>query len=197
MRKTIGVPIACLAAVALAMVVAAAVGPAAEPAKNAKTAEKPKSPPLEVMYDPAKLPEPVAAMRDRILEAAHSGDVEEMVPVLQSNELMPMLADKRVEDAAAFFKEESADGTGRDILAIMMNVLQSGYVKLNVGGTETYVWPYFAEIPLDTLTPAQEVELYRVVPAAEVKAMRAAGKYLHYSLGIGPDGTWHYFVRNK
>ncbi len=197
MRKMTRVPASRLLAAALSVLVAMCTGLAAETAKTAKTADKPQSPPLEVQYDPVRLPEPVAAMRDRILEAARSGDVEEMVPALQSNELMPMLADKRVEDAAAFFKEQSADGTGRDILAIMINVLESGYVKLNVGGTETYVWPYFAEIPLDTLTPAQQVDLYRVVPAAEVKAMREAGKYLHYSLGIGPDGTWHYFVRNK
>lgn len=161
--------------------------------------EEKETPPvsLQIEHDVSKLPEGVAAMRMAILEAARSGDPEEMVPVLQSNELMPLLADKRVPDPAAFFKENSADGTGRDILATMINVLEASYVKQTVGGAETYIWPYFAEIPLDDLTPPQQVDLFRVVPPEEVKAMKEAGKYLHYSLGIGPDGTWHYFVKNK
>lgn len=184
----------------LAVTVGAAL---AVPAWMAFCAEKKDAPaeqasaPPQVEYDVSKLPDGVAEMRADILEAARSGELELMVPVLQSNELMPLLADKRVEDPVAFFKQISADGTGRDILAAMVDVLESGYVKQTVGGAETYIWPYFAEIPLDDLTPAQQVDLFRVVPPAEVKAMRDAGKYLHYSLGIGPDGTWHYFVKNK
>jgi len=58
-----------------------------------------------------------------------------------------------------------------------------------------YIWPYFAEVPLAKLTPAQEVELLRLVPPAAVKAMRAAGRYTHWRLAIGADGTWHSFRR--
>ncbi|MFM9848471.1 MAG: hypothetical protein ACKVP3_15075, partial [Hyphomicrobiaceae bacterium] len=58
-----------------------------------------------------------------------------------------------------------------------------------------YVWPYFAEMKLDTLTPAQDVELLRLVPAATFRDMKQTGRYTHYKLGIGADGTWHFFIR--
>ena len=48
----------------------------------------------------------------------------------------------------------------------MLNVLSSGYVRVGQGKDEMYVWPYFAETDLAKLTPAQEVELYRIVPPA-------------------------------
>jgi hypothetical protein len=58
-----------------------------------------------------------------------------------------------------------------------------------------YVWPYFAEIDLATLTPSQEVDLYRIVPPALAVPMKKAGKYGYYRLGISPTGVWHYFIQ--
>jgi hypothetical protein len=58
-----------------------------------------------------------------------------------------------------------------------------------------YVWPYFAEVPLDKLSPAQEVELLRLVSPAALKDMRSSGKYTHWRIVIGADGTWHSFRR--
>lgn len=163
---------------------------AAEPSKQA-------APGPEIVYDPGQLPEPVARMRRAILEAAYSGEIENLLPVLQSNELMPMLARKRVPDPIAHLKEQSADGSGRDILALIAELLEGACIKLTTGDSVTFIWPYFAELPPDALSPPQQVDLYRVVPPAEVKAMREAGKYLYYTLAIGPDGTWHYFIRNQ
>jgi len=57
-----------------------------------------------------------------------------------------------------------------------------------------YVWPYFAEIPIDRLTPPQMVGLYRILTAADVDEMRAYDAWLFFKIGIGPDGTWHYFL---
>ena len=53
---------------------------------------------------------------------------------------------------------------------------------------------YLAEVPLATLTPAQRTELARIVPAGKLESMQASGSYSYYRLGIGRDGTWHYFV---
>ncbi|MGI9383106.1 MAG: hypothetical protein ACR2PO_08115, partial [Methyloligellaceae bacterium] len=127
--------------------------------------------------------------------AARSGNIEAMRPVLESNELMPLVAHDAVADPIAHWKQNSADGEGREILAILIDVLEAGYVKLNAGKPdETYVWPYLAELSLDKLTPAQQVELYRIVSPDEVKTMKDAGAYIHYRLGLGRDGTWHYFI---
>ena len=93
----------------------------------------------------------------------------------------------------------SADGEGREILAILGQLLDAGYIVLPIGkdleNNRVYVWPYFAEMKLDALTPAQEVELMRLVPGTAFRGMKQTGKYTHYKLGIGADGTWHFFIR--
>ena len=134
-------------------------------------------------------------MLQQIAAAAESGEIETMRPVFESNELKPMVTTDYVDDPIAFWKKASADGTGRDVLAAMLNVAASGYVRVGQGQDEMFVWPYFAETDLAKLTPAQEVELYRIVPPAEALAMKKAGKYSYYRLGISPTGVWHYFLQ--
>src|SRR5262245_27958677 len=119
-------------------------------------------------YDFDALPDPVKRMLERIATAAQSGDIETMLPVFESNELKPMVAADAVGDPIALWKKQSADGSGRDILAAMLNVLSSGYARVGQGPDEMYVWPYFAETGVSTLTDAQEVTLYRVVPKEHV-----------------------------
>ncbi len=147
------------------------------------------------LYDFDALPEPVKRMLERIASAAQSGEIENVRPVLESNELKPMVATAFVEDPIAFWKKESADGTGRDVLAAMLDVMSSGFLRIGQGQDEMYVWPYFAEADLTKLTPVQEVELYRVVSPALAVPMKKAGKYSFYRLGISPNGVWHYFLR--
>jgi hypothetical protein len=147
------------------------------------------------LYDFGALPDPVRRMLERIAAAAQSGEIENMRPVLESNELKPMVTTAYVEDPIAFWKKESADGNGRDVLAAMLDVMSAGYVKLGQGQDEIYVWPYFAEADLAKLAPAQEVELYRVVAPALAVPMKKEGKYSFYRLGISPNGVWHYFLR--
>ena len=118
----------------------------------------------KALYDFNALPDPVKRMIEKIVAAAQSGEIENMRPVFESNELKPMVATAYVDDPIALWKKESADGSGRDVLAAMLNVLSSGYVRVGQGKDEMYVWPYFAETGLAELTPAQEVELYRIVP---------------------------------
>jgi len=149
----------------------------------------------KVLYDFNALPDPVKHMLEQIAEAAQSGEIEKMRPVLESNELKPMVAAAHIDDPIAFWKKESADGSGRDVLAAMLDVMSSGYVRTGQGEEEMYVWPYFAEIGLSALTPSQEVELYRVVPPERAVAMKKSGKYGYYRLGIAPNGVWHYFLQ--
>jgi len=149
----------------------------------------------KALYDFNALPDPVKRILEQIAAAAESGEIENMRPVLESNELRPMVADSYVADPIALWKKESADGSGRDVLAAMLNVMSSGYVHVGQGKDEIYVWPYFAETGLSSLTPAQEVELYRIVPPERAAAMEKAGKYSFYRLGIAPDGVWHYFLQ--
>jgi hypothetical protein len=149
----------------------------------------------EVLYDFNALPDPVKRMIEQIAAAAQSGEIENMRPVFESNELKPMVTAAYVDDPIAFWKKGSVDGTGRDVLAAMLDVLSSGFVRVGTGQDEMYVWPYFAETDLKRLTPAQEVELYRVVAAPDAVGMKTSGKYSYYRLGIAPNGVWHYFIQ--
>jgi hypothetical protein len=149
----------------------------------------------KVLYDFNALPDPVKRMLQQIAAAAESGEIENMRPVFESNELKPMVAAAYVEDPIAFWKKASIDGTGRDVLAAMLNVMSSGFVRVGKAQDEMYVWPYFAETDLAKLTPAQEVELYRIVAPSVAMSMKKAGKYSYYRLGIAPNGVWHYFIQ--
>lgn len=152
---------------------------------------------LEISYGTAKLPAPVAEMREAILAAVRSGNIEELRHAFELNELKPELGPEPVGDPVAYWKKISGDGEGREILAVLAELLDAGYVTLPLGrdleNNRIYVWPYFAEVPLAKLTPAQQVELLRLVPPAAAKEMMGAGKYTYWRLAIGADGTWHSF----
>jgi hypothetical protein len=164
--------------------------PAPEPGASA-----PAGGAQNVLYDLNKLPRPVQRMLEQIVVAAQSGDIEQMRPVLETNELKPMVAAAAVDDPIAFWKKTSADGQGRDVLATLLNVLSAGFVRVKDGKEDMYIWPYFAETDLSKLSPAQLVELYRVLPASQAVPMQRAGKYSYYRVGIAADGVWHYFLQ--
>jgi len=159
------------------------------------TTASPQAGVSQVLYDFNALPDPVKRMLKQIAGAAESGDIEAMRVVFESNELKPMVATSFVDDPIAFWKKASADGTGRDVLAAMLNVLSTGYVRLGQGKDEIFIWPYFAGTDLAKLTPAQEVELYRIVPPDLAVAMKKSGKYSYYRLGVSPTGVWQYFLQ--
>jgi hypothetical protein len=151
---------------------------------------------VEVLRDVSTLPPQVARMRSAILGAAASGEVESLRVPIEMNELPPMLASEKVKDPMLYWREISGDGEGREVMATLIELFRAGFAR-KAGGTENemYVWPYFAEMPLDKLTPAQEVELLTIVPPARMKEMRQKGKYDHYRIAIAKDGTWHSFMK--
>ncbi|MGI9380733.1 MAG: hypothetical protein ACR2OW_13910, partial [Methyloligellaceae bacterium] len=117
----------------------------------------------EVLYDPDLLPEKVADMRNQILMAARSGEIEALRPVLEASELLPVLGDSPVSDPIEFWRTQSSDGHGLEVLAALMEIFNSGFVRINSDTQdELFIWPYFAEFKPDELTPTQWVELYRL-----------------------------------
>jgi hypothetical protein len=149
---------------------------------------------VRIGRDVSKLPPAVQRMRQAILQAAASGDIAQLRLPIDMNELPPVFGKGSVSDPIAYFKSVSADGNGREILAILYSLLTTGYSVANPGTkNEMFVWPYHALMPPSALTPSQEVELYRFLPPARFKEMAARGKYSFYEIGISPDGVWHYF----
>jgi hypothetical protein len=158
-------------------------------------AEEPAAIP-EIQYDLSLLPEPVRQLRERILEACRTGDIEALRPMLVPGEEGTLLSFGGVgSDPIQFLKELSGDGEGHEILAILAEVLEAGYVHLEQGTDgEIYVWPYFFAVPLDSLTAPQRVELFRLVTAGDYEDMKNYGAYIFYRVGIMPDGKWVFFV---
>ena len=145
------------------------------------------------------LPAPVAEMRDGILDAVRSGRIEDLKVPIAWNELPPTFAVEKIEDPIAYWKKLSADGEGREILAVLANLFEAGHTVLPIGkdveNSRLYVWPKFAEASLDKLSPEDEVQLYRLITPAEFKIMREKKKWTWWRLTIGADGTWHSFQK--
>jgi len=149
----------------------------------------------QILYNKSYLPKPVARMHSQMMEAALSGDINRMRIILESNEVMPTLSFGEIEDPIDFLKESSGDGEGYEILAILADILDAGFVHVDAGTPqEMYVWPYFSRYPIQDLTPEQKVELFRIVTSGDFAEMEQYGAWNFYRVGIGPDGTLHYFV---
>jgi len=172
--------------------------PAAPGAPQAPAVATEPSVPAEIITDLSRLPVPVARMRERILEAARSGDLEKLLLVMQSNETLPVFSFGDEKDPVAFWKANFPDSDGIEILATLIQILETGFVHVARGTPQDmYVWPYFAQTPLKDLSREQKVELFRIVTGSDYKEMTAFGAYSFYRVGIAPDGVWHYFVAGE
>jgi hypothetical protein len=152
--------------------------------------------PTVIITDLSTLPEPVKKMRVALVEAAASGDIERLRPLLGTGDDQTQVSvGDAPEDPIAALKSLSGDQDGREVLAILLDIISTSTALVDKGTPqETYVWPYFAEKNLDTLTPPEIVELYRIVTAGDVTDMKEFGGYNFYRLGLGPDGKWKFFV---
>ncbi|MCV6547036.1 MAG: hypothetical protein OIF56_07105 [Cohaesibacter sp.] len=150
----------------------------------------------DIHYDITKAPKGVQRMHESLLNAAKSGDMAKMRQAIEMNEMPPILGyEDAGSDPLAALYGMSGDSEGSEILAIMSEILESGYVIQNKGTPqELYLWPYFADYPLAQLTQSQRVELFRLITAGDYAEMQTLGHYIFYRLGIGPDGTWHYLT---
>ena len=149
----------------------------------------------EVITNPARLPPAVARTRERILAAARSGELLKLFAVMKEAPALPVFSFSEDSDPVSFWKTNYPDSDGVEALSILINVLETAFVHVDVGTPqEIYMWPYFARIPLKALTPQQRVELFRIVTGADYKDMLDFGAYAFYRVGIGLDGTCHFFV---
>jgi hypothetical protein len=152
----------------------------------------------EIATELARLPPAVLRTRERILAAARTGDLQTLLALMHANGNMPVFSHTQRQDPAAYWSENYPDSDGVEILSILIGILETPPVRVDAGTPqETYLWPYFARLPIKSLTPAQKVELFRVVTGSDYKEMLERGRYVFYQLGIGPDGSWRYFLASE
>jgi hypothetical protein len=157
--------------------------------------------PRETISPPSRdldaLPERVRAMRDLILEAAHSGDIADLRRAIERNETPPIFATgtdrpRTFADVIEFLKRRSFDGQGRETLAIIEAVLDQAFVKITRVRTITYEWPAFTARTVEEASEDERNAMWRCMRFANLAS--SSGQPLFERIGIGADGTWHYFV---
>lgn len=148
-----------------------------------------------------KLPSHVADLRDVLLTAARSGDINELRSAFDVSGSVPDMGISPRSDPIKVLKDRSEDPEGRDTLAAIIQILEMAPVALPLGNdienNLVYIWPYLAERPLDKLTPAEQVDLYRLVTPAQAAEMRQKKRWLWWRLAISADGTWTVFKKGN
>ncbi len=162
---------------------------------------KPPQPVADAISEPSSdldaLPPRVRALRDKILEAVSSGDIEALRPAIEWNETPPIFArgarPLAFSQLVEFLRTRSFDGKGAEILAILGAIFEQPYVRVRRGPVETYVWPAFAARQWPDPTPETRIAMYRCSRFANIRLTNDIGLPLIERVGIGADGTWHYF----
>jgi hypothetical protein len=148
-----------------------------------------------ILRSESDMPDPVRETRRKLIEAAKSGDIEKLRTLMPAQAEPPSVSFGDPGDPIEYLKALAADSEGREILAILLEVLEAGFVHAGLGtDEELYVWPYFAQYPIDALTPEQLVELFTLLTAADYEDMKSYGSYTFFRVGIAPDGRWLFFL---
>lgn len=149
-----------------------------------------------VLTDIQKLPAAVRQTRQNLLDAAKTGNIENLRPFISLSEHPTNLSLGGIDgDPIDYLKSISGDDAGQEILAILIEILEMGFVHTDAGtDNEIFVWPYFFSYPLNKLTPPQKVELFRILTAGDLQDSQEFGSYIFYRTGIKPDGTWSFFL---
>ena len=149
-----------------------------------------------ILRDESALPAAVQRTRERILEAARSGELKALRSLLGSGDQATQLTfDELESDPISFLLTLSGDPAGHEVLAIIIELLEAGFVKVeDEEDGVMYVWPYFAAYPIDSLEPRMKVELFRLITGGDYEEMQEFGAYVFYRIGIGADGRWRFFL---
>lgn len=149
-----------------------------------------------IIRDMSLLPSAVQKTRHQIMTAAMAGDLELLRPMIGTGpDAVQVAITSYSGDPIDYLRNQSGDGEGHEILAILIDVLSAGVAHVEIGsGNEVYIWPYFHAVSIEKLSPEQRVELFRVVTAGDYEAMLQFGAYNFFRVAITPDGTWRYFI---
>lgn len=148
----------------------------------------------DVRFGEEGLPEEVRATRTLLLNAARSGDIEALGKVFSRHKPMPIVGYDSTDNPVEALRQQSGDEAGQEILAILIEVLETGHVPIGPDGGETFVWPYFAEVPLADLKPKHYVDLYMILTSIDVEEIERLGRYTFFRVGISADGRLRYFL---
>lgn len=147
------------------------------------------------------LPPAVLDMRAAILAAVEREDMVELKAAMDLNELKPEVGAPDGTDAITHLKNVSADGSGKDVLAVIGRLFAGSWAAIpggrDIENNRIYVWPHFAEVPIEGLSEAESAALDALVGPGQGKTIRETQRWAGWRLSIGADGVWHMFTQVK
>lgn len=111
---------------------------------NQKPATPDNAPEMSVVieHDISKAPEAVRKLRQEIMDAAASGDIEKLRPFIAAGQKEFRIDGNDGEDPIAALKSYSGDPDGLEVMAIIIDLLSTGYAHVDAGTPdEAYVFP--------------------------------------------------------
>jgi hypothetical protein len=135
---------------------------------------------------PPALPEAVALTRQAIMDAASHQDFNALAALIDPDRFT---SHPGVGNPIAAWKEHPL------LLDTFVKLLDMPFAIRPADGFDVYVWPYFTQRDLSTLTP-NELNLLATIGIRQkdVDTMVAFGGYTGPQLGIAADGTWLFYA---
>jgi hypothetical protein len=134
---------------------------------------------------PPALPEAVARTRKAILGAASHEDFKALAALIDPDRFT---SHPGVGNPIAAWKEDPL------VLDTFVKLLEMPFAIRPADGFDVYVWPYFTQRDLSTLTP-DELNLLATlgIRQRDVDTMIAFGGYTGPQIGIAAEGTWLFY----
>ncbi len=157
------------------------------------TAEAPGAAMVQLPAPLEPLPEPVQATVIQLRQISATGGYRDMA---------------RLADATPGFRSNAGDMSHQDYwylklrtgdwpMAHVGEVLSQPYGVTPTAHGNVYVWPSFATLPGEAITPADARAIDALIGEGQADLIRNGGKWPGYVLGIAEDGTWLYFISGE
>ncbi|WIY53538.1 hypothetical protein O9Z70_03070 [Devosia sp. YIM 151766] len=149
----------------------------------------------QISSDISALPAPVRAKRQALIDAARTGDIAALKPIIDAQQFPPNVSFGDPVDALAHLKDVSEDDDGRQVLGLLLDLFDQPYAFHPDGEGETYyIWPYLAELDPNALTPEQIVDAYRLLDSEQIDGLKDFGGWFYWRTFISESGEWSAFV---
>jgi len=102
---------------------------------NQQSSKPDNTPEMSVVieHDISKAPEAVRKLRQQIIDAAATGDIEKLRPFIAAGQKEFRIDGNDGEDPIAALKSYSGDTDGLEVLAIIIDLLSTGYAHIDAG----------------------------------------------------------------
>jgi len=150
---------------------------------------------MTVSDDVTALPQAVQDTRAALIAVTKSGDITGLKAIFDAQGTPPQVSYGGPGDAVEYLTTASADGGGIETLAVLRNLLEMPYAIIGATSENpTYIWPYLAETDITALTPAQMVDVYRLMPPEYAKSLAEMEGWYYWRAFIEANGELSSFI---